>query len=362
MKLSRRTRTLAFLTVAAAVCGLFAVRAFQPRIIYTEGTLPPDVQEFAGPIVQAGAYRLSGPYTHENLTLFLVHGTDQSPDPNYLTLQEALEQKKAIVHETERVSELAVENLSAEQEIYLQSGDIVKGGKQDRAVHYDLVLAPKSGKVPLASFCVEQSRWSQRGSEKISYFSSSPLCLSSKELKLATRYDENQAKVWARVAAMQDKLKANVGPEAQSAESASSLALTLETNRVQDAVQSYLDELSPVLAAHPDAIGFVFTINGQLNSAEVYGSSRLFRQLWPKLLRASAVEACAESKAAQAPTATTTEAVHDWLKDGEGGKAYLRPVGERMETVLQEGNACLLFETRDRQRDGTWVHRTYLAK
>ena len=38
----------------------------------------------------------------------------------------------------------------------------------------------------------------------------------------------------------------------------------------------------------------LFAINGKLNNAEIYGSSALFRKLWPKLLKASAVEAVAE--------------------------------------------------------------------
>src|SRR5215472_5168028 len=58
----------------------------------------------------AGTYRLSGPYTHDNLTIFLIHGADQLKGKNILTLDEALEQKKVIVHETKQVNELAVEN------------------------------------------------------------------------------------------------------------------------------------------------------------------------------------------------------------------------------------------------------------
>ena len=41
-------------------------------------------------------------------------------------------------------------------------------------------------------------------------------------------------------------------------------------------------------------IGYVFAINGHVNSADVYASRALFVKLWPKLLKASAVEAVAE--------------------------------------------------------------------
>ena len=85
--------------------------------------------------MQAQQYQLSGPYTHANLTVFLLHAPDTLPDKTYLTLQEALEQKLVVVHETGNVSALAIENLSPTDEVYLQAGDIVKGGQQDRVLH-----------------------------------------------------------------------------------------------------------------------------------------------------------------------------------------------------------------------------------
>src|SRR5438270_3758961 len=66
------------------------------------------------PAVTVGAYRLSGPYTQDNLTVFLIHGDDQLKGKTFLTLQEALEQKKVIVHETKNVNQLSIENVSAD--------------------------------------------------------------------------------------------------------------------------------------------------------------------------------------------------------------------------------------------------------
>src|SRR5690349_8214729 len=79
----------------------------------------------------AGDYRLSGPYTQDNLSIFLIHGAKRPSVKTFLTLQEALDQKKVVVYETGNVNELAVENFASE-DVYIQSGDIVKGGRQDR--------------------------------------------------------------------------------------------------------------------------------------------------------------------------------------------------------------------------------------
>ena len=62
------------------------------------------------------------------------------------------------MHETGDVNRLLVENLSADTPIYIEAGDIVKGGKQYRLLTVDLILEPKSGPVPIASFCVATSR------------------------------------------------------------------------------------------------------------------------------------------------------------------------------------------------------------
>ena len=108
---------------------------------------------------QAADFEALGPYAHENLTVFLLRGkATKAANKKYLTLAQALKEKKVKVHETGDVNTLAIENLSSE-EVYVQAGDIVKGGRQDRTLGTDLILPRKSGKVPIAAFCVESGRW-----------------------------------------------------------------------------------------------------------------------------------------------------------------------------------------------------------
>src|SRR3984893_3965661 len=102
-------------------------------------------------------YRLEGPFTQGNLTVFLIHGKDRIKGQTFITLQEALAQKKVIGRETRGVNELTIENISGE-EVYVQSGDIVKGGQQDRMMAVDLILPPRSGRVGISAFCVENGR------------------------------------------------------------------------------------------------------------------------------------------------------------------------------------------------------------
>src|SRR5215472_6781014 len=143
---------------------------------------------------------LSGPYAYRNLQLFLVRGDTRLEDRHYATLSEALENGNVIVRETGNVQELTIENVSKKVTVFLNAGDIVKGGRQDRTVRDDLILPPESGQVPLSGFCVEHGRWTGRASENAAAFSANSYVLSSRELKIASRYAQNQSDVWKDVA------------------------------------------------------------------------------------------------------------------------------------------------------------------
>jgi hypothetical protein len=186
-------------------------------------------------------YGLSGPYTHDNLTVFLIHGPETLEGKPFLTLQEALEQNKAVVRETGSVNQLSIENLATDEELYVQSGDIVKGGKQDRTLPYDAVVEPQSGPVAIESFCVEHGRWSKRGGESSDSFS-----ISSRNMKrVAYSGKASQTEVWRNVAVTQDRLSKKLGDSVKDETSKSSLQLTLETSAVRSALTPYLQALRP---------------------------------------------------------------------------------------------------------------------
>jgi hypothetical protein len=311
---------------------------------------------------QIGKYKLSGPYTHLNLTVFLIHGDDELKDKSFLTLQEALQQKKIIVHETKQVNELAIENLSATEEVFVQSGDIVKGGQQDRVIAYDLIVPSKSGRIPIASFCVEAGRWHGRGGESAAKFDVSNAQLPTKRLKLAVRQNMSQNEVWENVATAQGALGGNVGASVQSRSSASSLQLTLENEALQKAIEPYLKALQPILDGKKDVIGVAFAVSGKVDSADVYVSHILFQKLWPALLKGGAVEAVAEQKKDQKFAPATAAAVAAFLADAEKGKASEKEITKRVRLVHKETPKAILFESRDVKEKNAPARRSYIAK
>ena len=107
-------------------------------------------------------FQITESYTSDNLQVFLILGEEEGELPEYISLGEAMKSKKVEVKETGQVNELSITNKS-DKHIFIHSGDIVKGGKQDRTLAYDLIGPPHVKDMPLASFCVEQGRWRKRG-------------------------------------------------------------------------------------------------------------------------------------------------------------------------------------------------------
>jgi hypothetical protein len=374
-------------------------------------------------------YAVSGPYAHKNLTIFLLHSAGQSQSRAPLTLQEAMKRKLVVVRETGDVNRLTIQNRS-NQDVFVQAGDIVKGGQQDRVLALDLIVPPKSSRIPIDAFCVEQGRWSRRGNEAAAAFSASDNALASKDLKIAAKARRSQGDVWANVSKTQEKLAMNmtITPSAKPAPgrarrgagsasgggpmsvapqalfspptnqaripinqaggeiktldgaaangqhsydplalvadraSPSSLQLTLENKLVKDTANDYIKKLSSIINGKRDVIGFVFAINGQINSADVYSSNALFAKLWPKMLEASAIEAIAELKAEEKFEPVDASVVKAFLRESQTGKAETKKVTARTSLVKSETGKNLFFETRDSSRNGKWVHRNYITK
>lgn len=397
---------------------------------------------------RAGDYQISGPYHYRNLSVFLLHGEDGITGRKMVTLEEGMAQGFVKVYETGTVNGLEIENLSNDTEVYVQAGDIVKGGRQDRTLGIDMTLLPNSGRVSVASFCVERGRWAKRGEESAAEFASSTTLLASNELRLAVRDAKNQSEVWANVDAMQTTLSKNlgvqvnrldqgddsvtaspairIGPDgnpiildesifsrepmidtsitlylrslenaddrAVTAESlpyqtqyqnrsavlarqeridlsaavrsggagfTTSLQLSLENAELTDEVEEYAAALRGIIDGQEDVIGVAFTINGEMNNADVYGSHDLFVRLWSRLLRAAATEAVAERNEGLEDIIGIVETVRECFADAEKGKEEREETGEKILTITRRSDKNVLFETQEKG-EPAWLHRNYM--
>lgn len=335
----------------------------------------------AGAAFADAGQRVTGPHVHENLAIYFIHGAS-ADGPVPLTLTEAVAKGRVQVLETGQVNELKIEN-AGDEEVFIQAGDMVKGGRQDRVLMVSLVLPPRSGLVPIASFCVEPGRWSARGGEDAAKFSSAAEAMPSRKTlaimaapvpSAATDgprpaggqpphrgyiQGNKQQQVWDAVAKMQTDLSAGVDAKVAAPQSATSLQLSLEHEKLKQAQAAYVAALEPQGLKDSDIVGYVVAINGKTVSANIYPSNGLFQKMWRKQLTASVTEAIGERTAAVAPAPAAT-AAQEFLSTAEKGAAQERETILRTRQETREGDSTLYSETR--RPTGRWLHKNYLAK
>ena len=319
-------------------------------------------------------YRLSGPVVHGNLAIYFVHGESRS-GPVPLTLAEALDKKTVDVREIGRVNELTIEN-KGDEKIFIQAGDIVKGGQQDRVLAVSLLLKPHSGALSITSFCVEQGRWSARGSEAVDKFSSANAALPSRSAKLdlagapastaaapeGASVGKRQQEIWKSVSEIQGKLTSNLSAPVAAPRSRTSLQLALENGGLERAQADYVQALQPLGEKDDDIVGYVFAINGKINSADIYPSNGLFRKMWPKLLRASVTEALGERDLPTAPPPPVATAT-SFLSTPVDAKTVEKGATAQGRLEMRDSATALFTQAKPAAAaDGAWVHRNYLAK
>jgi hypothetical protein len=140
------------------------------------------------------------------------------------------------------------------------------------------------------------------------------------------------------------------------------MQLTLEHKSVAEATDRYVRSLVNIVQGKSDVLGFAYAINGNLNSADVYGSTELFRRMWPKMLHSTAAEAVAERGKPKSPAAVDAAGVKSALAAAEQAQEAARERNGRVSVSRKESEKLLLFESRDREAKGEWVHRSYVVK
>jgi ARG/rhodanese/phosphatase superfamily protein len=327
----------------------------------------------------ASGFTLEGPFTHANLTVYVVRGSTTDAR-EYITLDEGLAARTVAVRERTRagqdqaeVNTLEIENRS-DKWLFLQAGDIVKGGKQDRTIMTDLTLAPHAAPQPIEAFCVEHGRWTQ--SQDGLAFRNNPGIVAGAPLKIAIQGEKSQPRVWQEVAKAEGRAvkaaRAAGAPMAADVATLSSTGTynaiaenkTLSTNR-----DAYVTALLPQIRKHPNAIGLAIAINGKVTSADVYASHALFQRLSGKLLNSYALEGVLAGYASpQTTTAPTRQQVIAFLSRPSAARAASETVGTSMQRSTRETDDMVMYEygqvsqPASAKKSVAVVHQSYLKK
>ena len=326
-----------------------------------------DSSEQIQTLVEIDGLMILAPFEYENLQLFPVVGKAGLNNREYITLSEAMKNNMVKLNETGSVNELNIDNMSSAY-VFIQAGDIVKGGKQDRTLQTDLILPPKTMGVALNSFCVEQGRWRQREGENVSYFSVSERNLSSRELKFASKKQGNQSQVWGKVKEQQTKLNENVSEKYDSdinvtnEVSETSYQLTLENDKLEEFKTEYKAKLIEILKTK-NIVGMAYAVNGEVFGLDAFNNDKLFLDLSDKMIDAFIIEAISnkddelEFKNVSVSEVTSLLATHKNNKPTDSNHENLNAI---TSYEFQEFGLINRYLTTDTELKD-WLHLNYLV-
>jgi len=271
-----------------------------------------------------GQWRLLEPVSYENLTVFPVVASSGYDTSAFLTLEDGLSSGQVTVREQgsetmyrnrdgshpsaqnyggPSVNQLVLVNHS-KRPLLLLAGELVSGGKQDRVIAKDRIVAPFAEPLPLDVFCVEHGRWSQ-GAQ----FSSAKTIVHPSVREQAA-VKQRQSDVWAAVSGGTTAAKPSAAPAPRvpSAE----LSATIEneaptqsyekiygSRRVGMSVETIVSEIERKFLKGTSGlkgervVGVVVAYGGEVAWSDIFASDALFASYWNKLLRSYAVEAVA---------------------------------------------------------------------
>jgi hypothetical protein len=310
----------------ASLLGLGSLGA----IAMVGGSADPSAGPPPPPAKLEGEWRLLDPVTYENITIFPVASASNHDTSAFLTLEEGLSSGEVLVREQggdglvrnrdgrpyfepttqsgPSVNQLVLINRS-KRPLVLLAGELVSGGKQDRIIAKDRIVAPGGPALPLDVFCVEHGRWSAG-----SNFAAAKTIVHP-SVRESAAADQNQEKVWDAVVSGSRAARPPASASAQlaaprisrptiSAEIASkaptqSYAKIYKESRAGVSVDEFVAEVQRRFARATrglkgdQVVGVVVAYGGEVAWSDIFASGELFDQYWTKLLRSYAVEALA---------------------------------------------------------------------
>lgn len=271
-----------------------------------------------------GEWRLLDPVSYQNLTVFPVVSASGYDTSSFVTLEEGLssgeiavsEQGADVIYRNRDGSRPTVQNYGGpsvnqlvlvnhgKRPLLLLAGELVSGGKQDRVIAKDRIVAPFSEPLPLNVFCVEHGRWSA-GSQ----FSEAKTIVHPSVREQAA-VKQKQGDVWAAVTGGSVAPRAANAPAPQVTTTELDAAIQneaptqsyskiYESRRVSSSVETVVGEIQRRFRKEASGlknervVGVVVAYGGEVAWSDIFASDELFNHYWNKLLRSYAVEAVA---------------------------------------------------------------------
>ena len=190
------------------------------------------------------------------------------------------------------VNTLQATNTSGDT-IYMMQGEVVVGGKQDRMLAQDVLIAP-GATLDIGAFCVEHGRWTENGSG--ANFTTT-VGFAAQDVRKVAAVEQEQSRVWEEV---EGEMRANNAPS-----STGSYAHLMNDKEFQAERLRYRERLKDLPASCIGIVGVIAVSGDRVIGCDILATEELFRQAYLQLIDAYIAEALGSG----APVSMTTDEV-----------------------------------------------------
>ena len=171
---------------------------------------------------------------------------------------------------TDNVHWLIIENHSRKN-IFISSGEIIAGGRQDRMISRDTILLASQQKMQVPVMCVEEGRWSEK-EKKFVYQEMANL-----HLRRTLDRSKNQVMIWREIYDQLDKDKVKNSSLAYISRKEDKKYLAAEQDYWKFFDQKFRKSDSTI-------VGIVCMSGKNVIGCDVFASTSLFESEWPALM------------------------------------------------------------------------------
>ncbi len=247
----------------------------------------------------------------------------KSPAPqslrNTISLREALEKGVAKISErgtasTENVHWLVIENLSGKN-IFLASGEIIAGGRQDRMISRDTIILSSQNRLQVPVMCVEEGRWSDK-EKKFVYQGQA-----NQRLRKLVDRSRNQVMIWREIYRQLEKDKIKHNSVAYAARKMDKKYAALELEYWQFFKQKFRESDSTIT-------GIVCMSGDKVIGCDLYAANNLFYSELESMMYGFIQEAIVFGEPLRIKEGKIREYMDRLLKDELSQEAFIKDFGK----------------------------------
>jgi hypothetical protein len=206
-------------------------------------------------------------------------------------------------------------NTHSDKSVYIAGGEIIAGGRQDRMIVRDTILAPSSRDQYVPVMCVEEGRWSDK-EKKFAYSN-----FANMHLRKVLDSSHNQVLIWKEVEKQLDsgKFKNN---------SMAYLSRNLDKKYALAGDEYFRYFREKFREKDSTIVGFVAVSGGKLIGSDIFAGRNLFYQQLDPLLRGYIDEAILYGAPVTLPDGPVKRYMDKLLKDERSQEEFVKKNGK----------------------------------